>query len=421
MAKEKTPCPTCHQLFTKVFRRYELKPCSPGDTIKFLVKFPPKLSGIVDLQGAEKQPADAGKSNTDNKYFKKSDRRRWIMYKDGAEGKRNNLKTDTRPWILENVKDKGKYKGKAKPVDNNMYYMVQFDGKRMGDPLVVYPIKSWYEFESEIQHKTLTTEEAENIIKSRKRNDEGYSRWIVKESGENDKMEYVDGQHENDETRKQKQIKIEDDSDHDEEEKKSNPDENDLPKGEDWEHEGGFTDDNLSTSSEDSESEGVPSDMSDFENEKVTESGKEMKNILKNERLAVNDVHEPVEKAENNDESNAVNEKDCYDGKDKRKATKEDVEMKDARNAEKPTTEQKHRKRKATEVKLQESEAHQPSKKAKDTSRGKSQESEAQKKENEKPSLDMQLREFLQEGKDKEEMRSFLRQNAKGKCYQQLA
>lgn len=223
MAKEKTPCPTCHQLFTKVFRRYELKPCSPGDTIKFLVKFPPKLSGIVDLQGAEKQPADAGKSNTDNKYFKKSDRRRWIMYKDGAEGKRNNLKTDTRPWILENVKDKGKYKGKAKPVDNNMYYMVQFDGKRMGDPLVVYPIKSWYEFESEIQHKTLTTEEAENIIKSRKRNDEGYSRWIVKESGENDKMEYVDGQHENDETRKQKQIKIEDDSDHDEEEKKIQP------------------------------------------------------------------------------------------------------------------------------------------------------------------------------------------------------
>ena len=38
--------------------------------------------------------------------------------------------------------DKEKYRGKAKRVDNNMYYMVQFDGKRMGDPLVFYPIKS---------------------------------------------------------------------------------------------------------------------------------------------------------------------------------------------------------------------------------------------------------------------------------------
>ena len=78
--------------------------------------------------------------------------------------------------------DKGNYRSKAKPVDNNMYYMVQFDGKRMGDPLVVYPIKSWYEFESEIQHKTLTTKEAENIINSRKKSDEGYGQWMEKVS-----------------------------------------------------------------------------------------------------------------------------------------------------------------------------------------------------------------------------------------------
>ena len=38
-----------------------------------------------------------------------------------------------------------------------------------------------------------------------------------------------------------------------------------------------------------------------------------MKSILQKERLGVNDVHEPVEKVESNDKTNAENEKDCYE------------------------------------------------------------------------------------------------------------
>ena len=53
MVKEKTPCPTCHQLFTKVFRRYELKPCLLGDTIKFLAKIPPHANVLKLETGSQ--------------------------------------------------------------------------------------------------------------------------------------------------------------------------------------------------------------------------------------------------------------------------------------------------------------------------------------------------------------------------------
>lgn len=341
------------------------------------------------------------------------------MYKEGAEGKRTNSKTDSRPWILENVKDEGKYRGKQKLVDTNMYYMLQFGGKRIHDSLFAYPIKKWYEFESEIQYKTLTTDEAEKLMKYRKKNEEGHVRKIAKGKGKNDNIEDVDGQHENDETRKQKQINEENNSDRDEE-KISNPDENDLPKGEDWEHEKEFTDDDddlqpvPSASSEASESD-VPSDMSDFETEKVSEFGKEIKNILKKERLGEKDADEPVEKDENNDASNAIDDKDRYDGKDQKKAKKEDDELKDARVAEKPRTEQRQRKRKGTESKLQVSETQQALKKAKHTSVGKSQESEAQRKENDGSSFEKLVREFLRDGpKEERAMIDFLKQHTKG-------
>jgi len=68
-------------------QRYDLKSYLPGNATKFLAKFSPKPSGSVDIVGVDKQPA-AGKNTTDNKYFRKSDRRSWIMYREGAEGKR---------------------------------------------------------------------------------------------------------------------------------------------------------------------------------------------------------------------------------------------------------------------------------------------------------------------------------------------
>ncbi|GLJ46683.1 hypothetical protein SUGI_0984170 [Cryptomeria japonica] len=344
MAKNNSTCQTCGHLIRKVIRRYDLKACLAKEPEKFICKFPVNANRPDNKGGGN---GDV-KSTAETKFFRKSDKGKWSMYRKAAA--KSKMKGDNE-WILEHaLNEKLCYTGK-KQSDPKGYYMVLFDGKRMNEGFVVYPIKYWYDFQKNIHYDTLTIEEAENQMNDQKRNQEGFARWLMKDKqdkvergvktrltiGEDDEDDERDVEWDdvldNEETKKKTINKNEDSEEEAGDDEKFHPNDDvdedqDKDKGEEWEHEKEYADDDEqiqdnshNTSKEDESSESALDDNSDFEDDEgITEAGKQIKMLLK-KKFDENDESGKENALEPSANNKEINEND---------SEHEDVKMVDA-------------------------------------------------------------------------------------------
>ncbi|KAK1296194.1 Transcription initiation factor IIF subunit alpha [Acorus calamus] len=235
-------------------------------------------------------------------------------------------KLKNNPWILEDETGQHQYKGQIEGAQSTAYYILMMHGN--GKEFVAVPTGSWYNFNKIAQYKQLTLEEAEDKMRNRRKMADGYEKWMMKaaangaaafgavEKTKIERGEVTDGKR----CRKGKGDSGEDAAEKGEEDageeemsksklgmsKKSidddeNPadyfdlDDDDIEKGDDWEHVETFTDDDEAVSNDPLECldlvyEPTPfrikDDAEDEEHvedggAKLTAAGKELKKLLK--------------------------------------------------------------------------------------------------------------------------------------------
>ncbi|KAK6149688.1 hypothetical protein DH2020_017213 [Rehmannia glutinosa] len=184
-------------------------------------------------------------------------------------------KYKNKPWLLEDETGQFQYHGQLEGSQSATYYLLMLQGKEF----VAIPAGSWYNFNKVAQYKQLTLEEAEEKMKNRRKTADGYQRWMMKAAnngaaafGEVEKSDDKEsaaggGRGRKKTTGDDDEANASDRGDEDEEEEASRKnrlglnkkggdddeegprggdldfDDDDIEKGDDWEHEEIFTDD----------------------------------------------------------------------------------------------------------------------------------------------------------------------------------
>ncbi|EEE50676.1 hypothetical protein OsJ_30924 [Oryza sativa Japonica Group] len=286
---------------------------------------------------------------------KKSAENKWSLHKEGLQGRQipENMreKYNRKPWILEDETGQYQYQGQMEGSQSSTatYYLLMMHGKEFH----AYPAGSWYNFSKIAQYKQLTLEEAEEKMNKRKTSATGYERWMMKAAtngpaafgSDVKKLEPTNGtEKENARPKKGKNNEEGNNSDkgeEDEEEeaarknrlalnKKSMDDDeeggkdldfdldDEIEKGDDWEHEETFTDDDEAVDIDPEERADLAPEIpappeikqDDEENEEeggLSKSGKELKKLLgKAAGLNESDADEDDEDDDQEDESSPV-------------------------------------------------------------------------------------------------------------------
>lgn len=307
MAKNRTKCYECGVPIIKLIREYNVRASTGGDKTYYIGRF---ASGL---------PPFSKKKNAENK---------WTIQKEGLQNRQITdalkEKYKNKPWSLEDETGQHQYLGHLEGTQSAVYYLLMMQGKEF----VAIPAGSWYNFNKIAQYKQLTLEEAEEKMKQRRSNAAGYERWMMKTAssgaaafGENKKIEAPGpGGGASDPARPKKGKGDEDgntsdraEEDEEEEEvrkgrlglRKSGEDDedgakggdfdlddDDIEKGDDWEHEEIFTDDDEAVGNDPEEREDLApeipappeikqddSDESEGEGG-LSKSGKELKKLL---------------------------------------------------------------------------------------------------------------------------------------------
>ncbi|KAM7495588.1 hypothetical protein LguiB_030197 [Lonicera macranthoides] len=316
MAENRGKCYECGATISRLIREYNVRACSSNDKNYFIGRF---------VQGL---PSFSKKKNAENK---------WSLQKEGLQGRQI---TDTlrekfknKPWLLEDETGQFQYQGVLEGAQSATYYLLMLQGKEF----VAIPAGSWYNFNKVAQYKQLTLEEAEEKMKNRRKTADGYERWMMKAAnngaaafGEVEKFDEKEGgggggggggrgrKKTNDED---DEGNVSDRGDEDEEEEslrknrlelnkkggggdddEEGPrggdldfDDDDIEKGDDWEHEEIFTDDDEAVAIDPEEREDLapeipapPEIKQDEEDEEegeeeeggLSKSGKELKKLL---------------------------------------------------------------------------------------------------------------------------------------------
>ncbi|KAI3870520.1 hypothetical protein MKX03_022713 [Papaver bracteatum] len=309
MTENRAKCYDCGTQITRLIREYNVRACSTSDKNYFIGRF---VSGV---------PGFSKKKNADNK---------WALRKEGLVGRQV---TDTlrekfknKPWLLEDETGQFQYHGHLEGAQCASYYLLMMQGKEF----VAIPAGSWYNFNKVAQYKQLTLEEAEEKMKNRRKTADGYERWMMKvansgaatfgeverdekEAGgsrggrkkandDEDEGNVSDKGDEDEEEEAQRKNRLglnKKDGDDDEEGPRGGDldmDDDDIEKGDDWEHEEIFTDDDEAVGNDPEEREDlapeVPAppeikqdeDDDDEANEEegggLSKSGKELKKLL---------------------------------------------------------------------------------------------------------------------------------------------
>lgn len=312
MAEKRSKCYECGVPVTRLIREYNVRTTSMNDKSYFIGRF---VSGL---------PGFSKKKNSDNK---------WTILKEGLQGR--SVVTDTlrdkyknKPWLLDDESGQAHYHGQLEGAQSASYYLLVLQGK----DFFAIPAASWYNFNKVAQYKQLTLEEAEEKMKNRRKTADGYQRWMMKAAnngpaafGETDKFDDKDAATAG---RGHKKASVDDDDanasdrgeeDEEEEEARKNRlglnkrnaddddgegprggdhdfEDDDIEKGDDWEHEEIFTDDDEAVGNDPEEREDlapeVPAppeikqdeeDEDDETNEEeggLSKSGKELKKLL---------------------------------------------------------------------------------------------------------------------------------------------
>ncbi|KAF8391632.1 hypothetical protein HHK36_023938 [Tetracentron sinense] len=258
MAENHAKCYDCGVTVTRLIREYNVRASSSTDKSYFIGRF---VTGV---------PNFSKKKNAENK---------WSIQKEGLQGRQITdalrEKYKNKPWLLEDETGQFQYHGQLEGSQSAIYYLLMMQGKEF----VAIPAGSWYNFNKVAQYKQLTLEEAEEKMKNRRKTADGYERWMMKVAnngaaafGEVEKFDDKDnggggGKGRKKATGNDEEGNVSDRGEEDEEEEEARKnglglnkrggdddeegprggdldlDDDDIEKGDDWEHEEIFTDD----------------------------------------------------------------------------------------------------------------------------------------------------------------------------------
>ncbi|KAJ8770502.1 hypothetical protein K2173_017993 [Erythroxylum novogranatense] len=309
MAENRGKCYDCGATVSRLIREYNVRASPSSEKNYFIGRF---MNGL---------PTFSRKKNAENK---------WTLHKDGLQGRQLSdtlrEKYKNKPWMLEDETGQFQYQGHLEGSQSATYYLLMMQGKEF----TAIPAGSWYNFNKVAQYKQLTLEEAEEKMKNRRKTADGYERWMMKAAnngaaafGEVDKFDEKEsvvagGRGRKKTTGEEEEGSVSDRGEEDEEEeavRKSrlglnkrdgdddeegprggdhDMDDDDIEKGDDWEHEEIFTDDDETVGNDPEEREDLApeapappeikqdEDDEDEENEEggLSKSGKELKKLL---------------------------------------------------------------------------------------------------------------------------------------------
>ncbi|KAL1320338.1 hypothetical protein HN51_065063 [Arachis hypogaea] len=312
MAQKRAKCHDCGATLTRLIREYNVRSSSSSDKNYFIGRF---MSGLPDFSK------------------KKSAENKWSLQKDGLQNRQitDSLreKYKNKPWLLEDETGQSQYQGHLEGAQSSSYYLLMLEKKEFS----AIPSGSWYNFNKVAQYKQLTLEEAEEKIRNRKKTADGYQRWMMKAAnngpaafGEHGKLDDKEsntgggggrsrkktseddegqasdkGEEDEDEEAERKNrlgLNKRDGDDDDEEGLRGGDldlDDDDIEKGDDWEHEEIFTDDDEAVGNDPEEREDLAPEVpappeikqdeeeEDEDNEEgkgLSKSGKELKELL---------------------------------------------------------------------------------------------------------------------------------------------
>ncbi|KAJ1427151.1 Winged helix-like DNA-binding domain superfamily [Sesbania bispinosa] len=235
MAENKAKCFDCGATVTRLIREYNVRASSSNDKNYFIGRF---VTGLPDFSK------------------KKSAENKWSLQKDGLQSRQVTdalrEKYKNKPWLLEDETGQSQYQGHLEGAQSATYYLLMMERKEF----VAIPAGSWYNFNKVAQYKQLTLEEAEEKMKNRKKTADGYERWMMKAAnngpaafGErnvkfDEKESNVAGGKSRKKTGDDDEGHASDKGEEDEEEEAARKTRLGLNKrGDDWEHEEIFTDD----------------------------------------------------------------------------------------------------------------------------------------------------------------------------------
>ncbi|KAF3503954.1 hypothetical protein F2Q69_00042087 [Brassica cretica] len=238
MAENKAKCLDCGTVLTRLIREYNVRAATPTDKNYFIGRF---ASGLPNFK-------------------KGSDENKWSLRKDIPQGRQftdaQREKLKKKPWILEDETGQFQYQGQLEGSQSATYYLLVMQNKEF----VAIPAGSWYNFNKVAQYKQLTLEEAEEKMDNRRKTADGYQRWMMKGDEEGPRGGDLDMD-----------------------------DDDDIEKGDDWEHEEIFTDDDEAVDIDTEEREDLlapempaPPEITQDEEEEgeLSTSGKELKKLL---------------------------------------------------------------------------------------------------------------------------------------------
>ncbi|XP_057976608.1 transcription initiation factor IIF subunit alpha-like isoform X2 [Malania oleifera] len=308
MAENRGACYDCGATVTRLIREYNVRASSSSDKNYFIGRF---MTGLPNF--SKKKNAENG----------------WSLHKEGLQGRQVTdalrEKYKNKPWLLEDETGQFQYHGQLEGSQSATYYLLMMQGKEF----VAIPAGSWYNFNKVAQYKQLTLEEAEEKMKNRRKTADGYQRWMMKAAnngpaafGEvekfDDKESSAPGGRGHKKPTGDEEGNVSDKGEEDEEEeaarknrlglnKKSGDEDEEGPKGEDfdldddiekgddWEHEEIFTDDDEAVGIDPEEREDLAPEVpappeikqdeeeGDEANEEeggLSKSGKELKKLL---------------------------------------------------------------------------------------------------------------------------------------------
>ncbi|OVA00393.1 Transcription initiation factor IIF [Macleaya cordata] len=313
MVLNEAKCYDCGALITRLLREYNVRASTSGDKNYFIGRF---VTGI---------PGFSKKKNAENKWFLQKE---GLVRRQVTDALREKYKN--KPWLLEEETGQAQYHGHLEGAQSASYYLLMMQGKEF----VAIPAGSWYNFNKVAQYKQLTLEEAEEKMKNRRKTADGYQRWMMKAAnngpaafgeveklddketggasgrggrkkatGDEDEGNVSDKGDEDEEEEAARKNRLglnkRGDDDDDEEGPRGGDldlDDDDIEKGDDWEHEEIFTDDDEAVGNDPEEREDlapeVPAppeikqdeDDDDEANEEegggLSKSGKELKKLL---------------------------------------------------------------------------------------------------------------------------------------------
>ncbi|XP_062209186.1 transcription initiation factor IIF subunit alpha-like isoform X2 [Phragmites australis] len=332
MARARGRCAVCAAPVTTLIREYTVRVDTTGEKALSVGRF---TTGLPPF--SKKRSAGS----------------RWSLRKDGLQVQRRQLTGSMRekycnrkPWILEDETGEYQYQGQAvgSPSATATHYLLMLHGKEFH----AVPIGSWHNFSKIAQYKQLTLEEAEEKMNRRRSGASGYERWMMKAaangaaafSSDVKKLDDVKrgaagGVHPNKGDRNDdgnQSDKGEEDEEEGaarknrhglttkgmEDDKEGGKDrdydlDDEIEKGDDWEHEETFTDDDeaLDIDTEEravlADPEAAPPDIKQDDNENelggsgnLSKSGQELKKLLR--RAAGQDESDNDDKDTDEDE-----------------------------------------------------------------------------------------------------------------------